>query len=141
MDNNKLPTSDILQQYGGVEANTLEKIAGSFSDDNDEIDINNHSYYYSPFELPAFVNDETLTDIKILSLNSECLNAKFPQRQIFISIWAEKGIFFDIICLHETWMKAGTDTSLFQLNGYHMINQFCCCSDNRGLNSETNYSV
>ena len=64
MDDKKLPTLDILQQYGGVEANTLEKIVGSFSDDDDEIDITNHSYYYSPFELPAFVNDETLTDIR-----------------------------------------------------------------------------
>ena len=133
MGDKKLLTLDILQQYGGVEANTLEKIVGSFSDDDDEIDITKHSYYYSPYELPAFVNDEKLTDIKILSLNSESLNAKFPQLQILISIWAEKGIFFDIICLQETWIKAGADTSSSQLNGYNMINQFCCCSDHGGL--------
>ena len=68
-----------------------------------------------------------------MSLNSESLNAKFPQLQILISIWAEKGIFFDIICLQETWIKAGADTSSFQLNGYNIINQFCCCSDHGGL--------
>ena len=32
MGDKKLLTLDILQQYGGVEANTLEKIVGSFSD-------------------------------------------------------------------------------------------------------------
>ena len=45
----------------------------------------------------------------------------------------EKGIFFAIICLQETWIKAGADTSSFQLNGCNMINKFCCCSDHGGL--------
>ncbi len=40
---------------------------------------------------------------------------------------------FSVICILETWLSEGADTSLIQLEGYKCIPQGKCCSSKGGL--------
>ncbi len=40
---------------------------------------------------------------------------------------------FSVICIQESWLSEGADTSLIQLEGYKCIPQGKCCSSKGGL--------
>ena len=146
MEGNDTLDDEILLQHGGAEINKLTDIAGMVPDEDEENDINviNHSNYCVADKLPTFLGQDH-GGLKILSLNAQSLNAKFAELQIFIDLWQNQNIFFDIICIQETWLKRDIDVSLLQLPGYILINQMKSCSEHGGLiiyvNDDLNCSV
>ncbi len=71
----------------------------------------------------------------LLSLNVECLSAKFDKLVAFISILTDNKIQFDAINLQETWLPDAdkTNYSLFELPGYKLIPQGYRCGRKGGL--------
>ena len=45
----------------------------------------------------------------------------------------KKNCSFSAICIQETWLKDGDDTSLFQIPGYHLVHLGSQCSEHGGL--------
>ena len=88
MEGNDTLDDEILLQHGGAEINKLTDIVGLVPDEDEENDINviNHSNYCVADKLPAFLGQDH-GGLKILSLNAQSLNAKFADLQIFIDLW------------------------------------------------------
>ena len=74
---------------------------------------------------------ENTSGIKIISLNTESINAKFAQLEILIDLWGDQGLYFDVICLQKSWLKSGHEQ--FNISEYNLINQYKCCSEHGGL--------
>ena len=100
MDNQPLSKSDILQHFGGVDANSLENIF-QFFDREREIDLLQHSYYYSANNLPKSIG-ENPANFFALCLNVQSVNAKFNNLFPVIDNLASQGLYFGAICLQET---------------------------------------
>ena len=92
-------------------------------------------------QISSYHDDNSLNNISkdkadsfsILSLNCQCLTAKFDQINIKVQQLQSKGFEFDAICLQETWLSDDSDTSLFQIQGYNLISQGKICSEHGGL--------
>lgn len=88
-----------------------------------------------------YVNFKGLIDIlttknevfKCLSINIQCLNAKFDSLQVYIQHLRDNGCHFEAICLQETWIREESSLSLFQLEDYTLISQPYRCSSHAGL--------
>ena len=68
-----------------------------------------------PLTLPNFPKSSNDEGIKILLHNIQSLNKHFEDLR--------KDIRFkdvDVICLTETWIRSGQDTSIFKIDGYEM---------------------
>jgi hypothetical protein len=123
----------MLRNFGDIENYSLSHILeASNIPEDEEPSLINHSPY---------VNNESLINIlkskndilKCISLNVQSINAKFNEFKIYIQHLYENGCSFDIICLQETWLKDGSDTSLLQLDGYKSIYQCCKSTMHGGL--------
>ena len=129
-----IPVEDILlNRRGGIESNILEKVVESITAEDEEVnemDMIGHSQYYNPYQPPKSLAESTSV-IKILSLNRESINAKFAQLEILIDWWGDQGLYFDVICLQESWLKSGHEQ--FNISGYNLINQYKCCSEHGSL--------
>jgi hypothetical protein len=111
---------------------------------NNEININNETEYEpSLFQTSNYYsNDEFCNLLKsknnnflILSLNCQSLHAKFGILKTYIENFNDNNSNCQIsaICLQETWLTAGSDLSLLQINGYNMISVGKSCSAHSGL--------
>ena len=80
MDNISIVADDILRKYGGCYANDL---ANLYDDDNttDEPVSVNHSPYYSTEDLLRSLKTFS-SDFTVLTLNAQCISAKFSQIQL-----------------------------------------------------------
>ena len=83
-----------------------------------DIDVINHSPYYSECDFQKLITSKGT--LSIMSLNCQSINAKFDDLQLFINKSNERG-HLSIICLQETW----TDKSvIFPCINYQTINYF-----------------
>ena len=67
-----------------------------------------------------------------MSLNSQSINAKFDEIQLFIDRINTSGSF-GILCLQESWTDINEDISLFELPGYTLHHQGKQCCKHGGL--------
>ena len=128
-----VPVDDILLNRGWVESNMLEKVVESITAKDEEVsetDMIGHSRYYNPYQPPKSLAENT-SGIKILSLNTDSINAKFAQLEILIDLWGDQWLYFDVICLQESWLKSGHEQ--FNISWYNLTNQYTCCSEHGGL--------
>ena len=106
---------------------------GAFLDNNYDGDAPNlihPSPYYTIDALPShLMNDGHLN---ILSLNAQSINSKFDSILALLDIAKNQNVNFHVICIQESWLKEGSDMSLFQIDGYQCIFQVTQCSAHGG---------
>ena len=122
---------EILHHKGGLESNDLTKIINldTFETQNSGA----KTKYYNLNDLNDFLLRHK-KQITMISLNIESINAKHEELKIIIDNLAESDLFFDIICLHETWLSENSPTNQFELPNYQMF-QVCTnqCFKKEGL--------
>ena len=138
---------NVLENFGGVNANSLCQLLNN-NDDNDNPDdepnIVQMSSYYDDDSLNNLFKDKG-NSFCILSLNCQSINAKFDQLNIKVQQLKSNGYEFSAICLQETWLSSDSDTSLFKIDGYNLTSQGKMCSSHGGLaiciNEKFNFST
>ena len=120
MDDNILAADETLKQFGNIENLRLKNIL----DSNDDDDAPNLIH---PLHL---MNDGHLN---ISSLNAQSIISKFDSIHALLDIAKSQNVNFHIICIQESWLKEGSDISLFQINGYQCFSQGTQCSAHGGL--------
>ena len=95
-----------------------------------DIDVINHSPYYSECDFQKLITSKGT--LSIMSLNCQSINAKFDDLQLFINRSNERG-HLSIICLQETWTDNNCDISLYQLPNYKLFHKGKQCSNHGGL--------
>ena len=91
-----------------------------------------HSPYYDNESAIQLLKCKTDV-LSILSLNSQSLQSKFDQLQIYVKMFEDELCPFTVICLQETWIKDNYDVSLLQLEGYTFIHETSSCSAHGGV--------
>ena len=134
MDNVTLDANSLLQQYGGANKNMLENIINAFVQDENELNIIQHSPYYSIEELPDYLNTDKKT-FNILSLNVNSLLSKIDQLKILLHIIEEQGIIFDALCIQESHLDSTytTTSAIIGIENYNCIPQGKYCGNKGGL--------
>ena len=124
--------TNILNNFGGIEANSLLTVTNIEEDENNELRIIDNSLYYTADELIIHFRSVTSNFI-VLSLNIQSINSKYDQFVTFLDILNAQNIRIDAICLQETWLGANDSSSLYQLDNYHCIFKPKHCSSHAGL--------
>ena len=122
----------ILDKYGGCSANDLINILGENDLSDEELNCFSHSKFYDSGEVHKVLSSHT-NDFKLLSLNVQSLQSKFDSLISYLSHLESKELYFDVICLQETWLSEKHDISLYQIPGYQLISQETKCSSHGGL--------
>ena len=91
-----------------------------------------HSPYYDNDSAIKLLKDKTDV-LSILSLNSQSIQAKFNQLQVYVKMFQDENCPFSVICLQETWLKDNCDVSLLQLEGYTFVHEAGSCSAHGGV--------
>ena len=126
-------SNDVLKGYGGLDKNDLNRSLEHFWKNEDPEDIFTTSHY---FDIDTLVSELTNAkdDFTLLSLNIECLNAKFDKLCAFLHILSEKGLKFSAIALQETWLAEDANIDMFKIQGYHKpVHQGYICGKKGGL--------
>ena len=138
---------NVLEHFGGVNANSLCQLLNN-NDDNDHQDDEPNS-----MQISSYYDDDSLNNLfkdkensfSIPSLNCQSINAKFDQLNIKVQQLKSNGYEFSAICLQETWLSSDSDTSLFKIDGYKLTSQGKMCSSHGGLaiyiNEKFNFST
>ena len=116
----------ILEHFGGLNANSLVHLLHN-NTDNDEPDFMQLSSYHDDDSLNTLFNIKA-DSFSILSLNCQSLNAKFDQINIKVQQLRSEGHEFKVICLQETWLSDDSETALFQIQGYNLVQLGKQCS-------------
>ena len=130
MDDKDIPVDEILRTYGDIDSFRLENILDP-DENEDEINCIQPSLYYEMECLPSYLKNKG--HFNILSLNIRSINAKFYALLSALEIAKQQNIFFNTICLQETWLKEDADLALFQIPGYQCISKGKTCSQHGGL--------
>ncbi len=94
--------------------------------------IINHSSYYDSGTLSSTLQT-CKNKFTIRSTNIHSINAKIDELRLFIESLKNFNFMFSAICVQESWLLEGDDTSLIQLDGYECIPQGKVCSTKGGL--------
>lgn len=123
---------EILDRFGGPAANDLNSVLKSNEDSDEEIETFFHSPYYNIGDVQhtsAFGRNT----FNVLSINIQSINAKFDQFVAMLSLLEEQNVYFNAICIQETWLSDFHDVSLLHIQGYNMIHQGKRCCGHGGL--------
>ena len=132
-----LNESSILKEFGGKIRNDLNNLLSSENIDHD-IDLTSYSPYTTVEQLPAYVS-QIGDKYTVLTLNCQCINAKFDDLYLLLNDLSKNDNFqFSIINIQETWIKCGSnggppDVSMFKLPGYQTFALGASCSSKGGL--------
>ncbi len=69
----------------------------------------------------------------IFSTNRQSINAKIVELRLSIEHLKTFNFMLSVICIQESWLSEGADTSLIQLEWYKCIPQGKCCNSKGGL--------
>ena len=125
----ELSDHSILSHLGGLENNSLISILNI---DNNKLQVIKHSSYYDLDKFKNLVNEKKKL-ISILSLNIQCIYAKFYELEAFIEELRNLQYKFNVICLQECWISDQTYSLNIQLPGYDCITRGKSSNDRRGL--------
>ena len=116
-----------------LELNALNSLTHLLNtEDTDELNIIQHSPYYSDDELiqsRMYHNN----GLSILSLNCQSLHDKFEYVKLLLDKFSCNNCPLQVICLQKTWFTANTDLSPYIIPGYHMISTGRYASNHGGL--------
>ena len=135
---------NLLNNFGGLDNNSLLNIINEYETDSDDISIFKPSPYYSHDHLLDFIDKEN-RNFTVLSLNVQSLQAKFNKILAFLESLKEKDFEYNAICLQETWLDNNANLSLLQIHNYTCISQGKYSSLHGGLiiylHKRYNYTV
>ncbi len=120
---------DILKTIGGVVNHSFVNIVDADIDEDEDmnqIQVMHHSSYYDFENLKATLKNYT-NKFSIFSTNIQSINAKFNEL-LFLKTFKQSNYIFSAICIQESWLSEGDDTSQIQLEGYKYISQGKICS-------------
>ena len=111
-------SKELLNKYGGLDKHNLNStLEHSFKNEDSE-EIFTTSLYYDTDIFIATIK-KCSNDFIMLSMNIECLNAKFDKLCTFLRMLADENIFFSAIALQECWLSKDVDINQFTIPGYH----------------------
>ena len=119
-------TRDILNNFGGLEDNSLLTALNVDDETTDEMNVIRHSPYYSLEDFIEHINVQM--GFTVLSLNIQSINAKFNSLTIFLNTNNSQNTTIDVICIQETWLNEDEDMCSFQMPNYYCISQSKQCS-------------
>ena len=90
----------------------------SFEDFEPEIDIN--CRFYAEEHLST-LRDRLSKSFSVLTLNAQSLHAKIDEIRQLLYRMSQVHVYFNVVCIQETWLGDQDDPSLLALNGYDMI--------------------
>ena len=64
-----------------------------------------------------------ISEFTISSLNVQSLHAKIEQLKILIYDLVQNNLYFDIICVQETWLSQDSNVDLIQLEHYTSLHK------------------
>ena len=123
---------NVLKHFGGMSLNNLRNLILDMDNLEPAIDTVSHSPYVDCNILGGYLQNFK-NPFSVLSLNIQCLNAKFDMFSAFIKDLQDQNVHFSALCLQETWLSENNDLSLFQLPGYVSISLNASCSSHGGL--------
>ena len=134
MDNIRLDANEILKEYGGTDRNMLENIINAYESNENEVEVLEHSPYYSIDKLPKYLCFKN-NNFTILSINVDGLLAKIDELTLILEILKKQNIIFDAICIQESHLDDSyqSNTACIQLEGYDCIPQGKTCGQKGGL--------
>ena len=89
MDNIRLDANEILKEYGGTDRNMLENIINAYESNENEVEVLEHSPYYSLDKLPKYLCFKN-NNFTILSINVDGLLAKIDELTLILEILKKK---------------------------------------------------
>ncbi len=92
--------------------------------DSDQPQIICHSPYYDANKSFSTLK-KSKDEFSVFSTNIQFINAKFDELKLFVEHLKTFDFEFSAICIQESWLTEGDDTSQIQLEGYqvyHKIN-------------------
>ena len=111
---------------------SLVELLNANTDETPDIQIITQSPYYS---IEQFIQEikKHKDSFTILSLNIQCLNAKFDALTILLDKIQSEDCTISAICIQETWADDRTNYDLYKLDKYNSIPQDKICSAHGGL--------
>ena len=130
----EMNTHDILLNYGGELSNNLHHLINSNEDIHLDLFNLKRSLYYDIGTIEHFLNKHK-DRFCVMSLNIQSLHAKFDQFNSIITNLKLKDLYFDCICLQETWLSHNDNYSSYQMEGYTLVKKDLeeNCSKHGGL--------
>ncbi len=134
MENSDL-NRNFLQQLGGVENNSFINIIDPNPDNdanvNETATINLSSYY--DYDNLVTTLRRNKNQFSIFSINIQSIKAKLYELKIFVEMLKQSDLEFSAICVQESWIAEGEDSSQIQLEDYNCISQGWSCTSKGGL--------
>ena len=132
MANNDIQNNEFIHDTRLNEENSLTHLLDTISPDGEnEAVLIEHSKYFDDLEFRTLLRKQN-SNLCILSLNCQSLNAKFDKLKMFID-YANDQCPISVICIQESWGHDGIDMSYFSLPNYTMVNQNRRLSAHGGL--------
>lgn len=123
---------EVLKHFGGMTLNNLRNVILDLDDIETTIESVSHSPYLDCSILGGYLKQFT-NDFSVLSLNIQCLSAKYNHLCAFLKDIDDHNFRFSVICLQETWLRETDNTALFDIPGYQSLHLNASCSSHGGL--------
>ena len=144
MDDDKGVTHNLLKNLGDMCNYDLTNKIHSHDDPNAEEISTDVSPYVDTVSLYGKLQRYT-NGVSILSLNAQCLPAKFNDISIFVEMLKNQGFEFSIICIQETWLTNNGTEQLYNLPNYQLEHVAAHASKHGGvaiyINDKYSYSI
>ena len=102
MANNNMQNNEFIHDTGLNEENSLTHLLDAISPDvENEAVLIEHSIYFDDLEFRTILRKQN-SNLCILSLNCQSLNAKFDKLKMFID-YANDQCPISVICIQESW--------------------------------------
>lgn len=127
-----LNEEEVLKHFGGMTLNNLRNVILDLDDIETTIESVSHSPYLDCPVLGGYLQ-KFKNDFSVLSLNIQCLSAKYNHLCAFLKDLDDHNFRFSAICLQETWLRKTDNTTLFDMPGYQSVHLNASCSTHGGL--------
>ncbi len=88
---------------------------------------------YQDFDKLKSTLKNSKNQFSIFITNIQSVRAKINELNIFVESLKNINYSFSAICIQETWLEEGEDTSQLELDGYILISQGKYCNQKGGL--------
>ena len=130
MDNQNNHVNTFINNQNFTETNNLTYLLGN-DDTTEEITQVKLSPYLDKQELCGKLH-AVKSNLSIISLNVQCIRAKFDDFQITMNE-INKKCHVSIVCIQESWLSSECCTKMFELPDYQLISKGKYCSNHGGL--------
>ena len=130
MDNQNNHVNTFINNQNFTETNNLTYLLGN-DDTTEEITRVKLSPYLDTQELCEKLH-AVKSNLSIISLNAQCIRAKFDDFQIAMNE-INKKCHVSIVCIQESWLSSECCTKMFELPDYQLISKGKYCSNHGGL--------